>query len=138
MCTGRGLIPGGLYQAKIRSPTFEPRVLFALLHLQDSRIRSDVPVCLGVAVKSSSRVPLCVKRGVPSLSTKDKVRRQRGRGEDTSGACAGDAVPAGEAAPPAVRVTLKSGDAGAQWQRDLGGMACTTGFSFRVVVATDN
>ena len=61
-----------------------------------------------------------------------------GEREDASGACAGDAVPAVEAAPPAVRVTLKSGDAGAQWQRDLGGMACTTGFSFRVVVATDN
>ena len=44
------------------------------------------------------------------------------RGEDASGACAG------EAAHPAVRVTLKSGDAGAQWQRDLGGMAGTTGF----------
>jgi hypothetical protein len=52
----------------------------------------------------------------------------RTRGEDASGECAGEAAHAGEAAPPAVRVTLKSGDAGAQWQRDLGGMAGTTGF----------
>ena len=50
-----------------------------------------------------------------------------GEREDASGACAGDAVPAVEAAPPAVRVTLKSGDAGAQWQAQQ---------DFRVVVVS--